>query len=168
MSASQHALARSLRALTFGVAQKIETKRNEGAIDHLQEREQQFQLPVGGTASPDPATAVWTESAIRFETHFPSEADGMRNADFDTPQVWFGVVVTSQQPVGVHACVRNWLRDEQSDVIGAVIAATAVAYGATTNVDFRGYLHATFQGWGAPEDNYDDTEGSGTAPEDEG
>lgn len=166
MPATSHALQRSLKALTFGVQQKVEAKREQGAYDRLQEREAFYQLPISGTATADPQKAIWSENTVQFETTFPGDPSGERDADFSTPTVRFGSSITSGQPVAITATVRTWVRNEQDDVIGATIAATALALGATSDVDFRGYLHVGFQGWGAPEDSFDDTEGTNPSGDD--
>ena len=82
--------------------------------------------------------------------------------DFQEPTCWFGSVVESGGPVMVTATVIAWRKSEIGDIVGARLAATAIALGVPVSDDpplFSGFLHATFQGWGAPTDTYDDTEG---------
>lgn len=160
MPAEQHALNRTLQGLAQGIQKDIDAHRKETATDALVEREIQYQLPVSGTATASPEDAVWGTVSFNFEHSFPSMSQGMRDSDLDSPQVSFGWEMASGTPVALFAIVRSWQYDDTKNINGVRLSVSALALGSSEDVDFRATLHITIQGWGAPTDTFEDTEGS--------
>ncbi len=160
MPADQHATLRAVSALAQGIQKDVDAHRKETATDALLEREIQYQLPVGGTATAEPSEAIWGTVSFNFEHSFPSVSQGMRDSDLETPQVSFGWQLKTGTPVALFASVRNWVYDDTKNITGVRLSVSALALGSSDDVDFRAVLHLTIQGWGAPTDTFEDTEGS--------
>jgi hypothetical protein len=152
---AQHRLQKSIRAMAVDVNDEIEARRRAVEAIRLREMEQQLQIEVEGTATP--MIAGMTVD-VAFDVAFTT-SNGLRVAHLDRPHVWFGFeqtfVSAAGQPTDVAvmlaATVVGWKRQRNS-IVGASVAISALAPAV---VDFRGLLHATFQGLGAPQDEPD-------------
>lgn len=152
-----HSLQRSLTAMTIGTIRHVEARR--AGSDHLrfQERFQQFQVPISGTAYQGVA---WTKRPIDFDVVFHG-ATGQRDVPFDYPQVSYGFVVEpgdAKAPVLpiIPTLAIEWVKDNQESIRGCV-AHIGVHSPTPDPIDFEGNLHITFQGWGSPLE--DESEG---------
>lgn len=160
---TRHALERSLGAMTVGVARDRADREREAAHQRLQEIEEQFQRPIQGTPG---SGIVWDAIELKFQTSFVN-ATGQRDSPHETPQMWVGAEIQSGQPVMVTACVMEWKMVDGEEIVGATVAigawadasapviggpATAPGAPPATPGPFRGFVHLTFQGYGAPAD----------------
>lgn len=158
MSVSLHSLQRSLSQMTLGVVNDRQAKLDELAETRLTEGEQQFQIPISGLAKQG---AVWVDVDLDFNFHFYN-ATGQRDSPYTKPQVSHSVVIDGQSPddpsaapVIVSVCV-DWRPhvDDREVVTGAKVWV-GVHSPTPDQRRFKGYLHITFQGYGArtePED----------------
>lgn len=151
------ALQRSLAAMTIGTIRRYRERAAAVAHVRLREREQQFQLPIAGTAFQG---IVWTKRRVTFDTVFFG-ATGERDSEFEKPQVNYGFVIDpgdDKDPVLpiIPTLAVEWLTDDQEATYGCVLHI-GVHSPTVDPVDFSGYLHVTFQGWGAPRE--DESEG---------
>jgi hypothetical protein len=142
-----HRLRRSIRAITVGTAIGLERKRQRALEDGLGEFVQDFQVPIRGIAGTEMA---WTEQEVKFTTTF-FDAPEQRDSPYTRPTFTYGVVLESDTPVMVAACVMRWRVDNRDAITGCVVAVGAVNPGGSAPVEFDGHLDATFQGYGYPE-----------------
>jgi hypothetical protein len=165
-SADQHRLARSIRRLAIGVVRDVETRRGGRAANTVDEREEQFQIALAGTATDYP---LWQAVELPLNTAF-SIATGNRDSTLQRPQVSFGYELTLVQrqndvlvwePVSdgviLSAAVRDYHFDAAQTIDRATILLCAIAPG--DELQFSGFVHATFQGFGAPRDSQPDEAG---------
>mgnify|MGYP000874607797 CR=1 FL=1 len=151
MPASHHQLQRSLAAMTIGVVKARDSKRANKIPYELQEGEQQFQLPITGTAQ---RGVTWAKKELTFDFLF-YEATGYRFVPFDSPQFSHGFVIEpvddkeAVKPIFVSAMAEYVRRDLDDAVTGAVMHV-GVHSPTIEPVEFEGYLHLTFQGYGCP------------------
>lgn len=151
---SHRSLQRSLGALSFGMVRAMESRKELLGKTALRERDQHFQIPIVGRAPRLGISTDWNLVDITFRVGFV-DATGQRDSPYTLPQVAFGSVITSENPVIVNACVIRWKFEEDDADTGAVIGARiAVAALSATAVAtaFKGTLHVTFTGYGAPND----------------
>jgi hypothetical protein len=147
------AVSRAVKSIHAEPVVALDKRREMLGYDQLTETEEQYQLPISGTASD---VIAWTEREVSFGTAFIDASD-MRDSNLVVPHFTFGVMLESE-PVAVTAVVREWL--EQNDtVVGARVSVGAYSPGST--VDFRGYVHLTFQGFGAPVEEGADLDADG-------
>jgi hypothetical protein len=152
---AQHRLQTSLRAMAIDLTAAREAREREIDAMRLREMEQQLQIEVEGTATPQIGGMTVD---VAFDVGFTT-ANGLRAAHLDRPHVWFGFEQTfvsaggrpTDVAVMLAATVVGWERQRHS-IIGARVAISALAPAV---VDFRGLIHATFQGLGAPQDEPD-------------
>lgn len=140
-----HALQRGLNKLAFGVVRDMHAAASKRAPNLRQEGEQQFQIPVSGKAGVSPE---WVTKDLKFHWTFYGEA-GQRDSELNAPQVSFGVVMDSREPIFAMPCVMKWDRKDADEIEGATVAI-AVWDPTGRGVKFKGSLHVTFQGYGAP------------------
>lgn len=159
---STHALERSIRELSIGGVLALDKRRNLAGYDQLQEIEHQFQIPISGKAS---SGAGWTKVKLAFDVAFVF-APEQRDSPLAIPHFSYGPVVSGQPPLGSSADPNNpdslvavfcqvidWARDGASDaIVGAVVGVGCSTLGGS-DVEFTGYLHLTFQGYGAPSES---------------
>lgn len=146
MTVKVHALNRSIRALTIDGIRALDKRREMLGFDAMGEIEQQFQLEIEGSAG---AIIAWSEVNVAFHVDFYSAAD-LRDSPYTVPHFTFGAVLTGGAPALISACVREWDIDDTDTVHGAKVAVGVCNPGATQATRFDGYLHLTFQGYGAP------------------
>lgn len=139
---AMHRLERSIRALSTRPVRDLERKHARAAEDGLAEYDQQFQIPIRGTAA---STLAWTEQRVDFETLF-YDASEQRDSSYPVPQFTYGSVIESGAPAMIAACVVEWKRNRRQAIHAAIVAIGVLGDG-----DFDGYLHATFQGYGQSE-----------------
>lgn len=142
-----HSLQRSLTALTIGAVREDKAREDQRASVAMAETEEQFQIDVSGTAGPQ---MQWQEAALDFTQSFYA-LEGERDNPAREPQVWFGAVLDSVTPVIFSVCVMQWNQSDDDSFIGARVVVGA--YAPDDDVDFRGRVHVTFQGYGTPQDN---------------
>lgn len=138
-------LQRSISAMGFGLQQEVQRKVGETARSKLTEIEQQFQIEVNGDAD---SRLVWATEKLQFQEilyYAPTQRVGNR---LDTPHVYFGCEMKSGPLTLISGCVKEWEGDRGSGYSGAVIGIAAQGNGK-----FRGVLHVTVQGFGAPLDH---------------
>lgn len=139
-------IVRVMQGLSIGNVQET-TKRDKRARElGLRELEQQFQIPVAGSAG---TVIDWDTTSCDFDYPFYF-APGARDSDLDAPQMVYGAVIESGSPVVIAACVTGWKQDATDDsYIGATVALGAFSPGAVEAVAFGGSVHVSFQGYGA-------------------
>jgi hypothetical protein len=139
-----NSLARSLQMLAINVVRDDREREEAADPSRLAEGEQQFQIDVSGKATGVPD---WQDGYLNF-----SEAlfclPGERDNPAEEPQMWWGVKLDSEIPVMFSVCVMEWNVDENDAFTGARVAVGA--YSLSGDVEFRGRVHVTFQGYGTP------------------
>lgn len=154
MSVKVHALERSIQALTIDSIRALDKRRTMLGYDAMGEFEQQFQLEIDGSAG---AIIAWHEIEITFSVDF-YRAEDQRDSPYTVPHFTYGAVITGGTPALITACVRRWDIDDSDTVHGATVAVGVCNPGATAATPFVGYLHLTFQGYGAPVEGEADTD----------
>lgn len=139
----------SMASLTIGVPRSLESAKAERALEGLAEREEQIKIEVSGRAE---EFNSWTLVEVEFETVFV-DATGQRDADFTEPHFYFGSYVPIGGPVGLMACVTAWHKTDRNEVTGCTLAIGCQASDVART--FKGELHAVFQGYGVPSDDYE-------------
>lgn len=139
-----HSLQRSLAALAITVVREDRAREEAADPSRLAEGEQQFQIDMSGKAT---GVIDWQDGYLNF-----SEAlfclPGERDNPAVEPQFWWGVKLDSPIPVVFSVCVMEWNTDENEAFTGARVAVGAYSLGG--DVEFRGRVHVTFQGYGTP------------------
>lgn len=143
-----------MQGLTIGVAKSTADYIKQKDLEALQEVDEQFQIEIEGRAEEFP---IWDQVKLKFNTRF-IDATGQRPSPFDKPHFTYGAEVntdTTHKPVGVMACVTEWNVNDRGETVGCTVSVGAVATDLSTK--FKGWVHCTFQGWGAaPESIYGD------------
>jgi hypothetical protein len=165
-TADQHRLARSIRKLAIGVARDVEVRRAGRAANTMDEREEQFQIAIQGIATDYP---FWQTIVVDFATAF-TIAGGDRQSTLQRPQVSIGCELTDVErqndqlvwePVSdgviLTAVVRDYGFDDAHAINSATVAVCAIAPG--DELTFSGFVHVSFQGFGAPRDPQPDEAG---------
>lgn len=147
---TEQKLARSMKALTIGVVRGVDQAKAQRELEGLAEYEEQFKIDISGRAEEFP---IWSQTDLKFGVDFV-DASGQRDSPYDRPHFTYGCYVEEGPPVGVLACVIRWDVNDKEETIGCRIAIGAVASDRSRN--FKGELHARFQGYGAPTDSYGD------------
>lgn len=146
-------LGRVMRSLTIGPVHDTDARERRARDLGLSEIDEQFQLPIAGDAG---SVIAWDSVTVSFDHPF-HYAPGQRDSDLDVPQFTYGAVIESGSPVIVSACVTGWIRDEDDDAVkGAVVQVGAHLPGTSEAVHYGGFVHVTFQGYGALQE--DETE----------
>ncbi len=155
MTLREGAGRRASRHITISEPIAVEKRRRELAYDELTEREQQFQLPISGTADEFVGSGTL---AIEFELDF-FDAPEQRDSSVAFPQFTFGAFLTGEEAedvalIMVSASVSEWVMDEQRGAFtGAVVNVALCTPGISTGVEYSGYIHLVFQGFGAPRED---------------
>jgi hypothetical protein len=139
---------RAVAGLTISVLKGQKKAEEARLAEGLAETEEQLKLEISGRAEEFP---IWTDLRIKFGTVFLA-APGQRDSEYDRPHFSYGYEVTEGGPVGLDACVTEWLVNDREETVGCKLAVgpRATDYGTR----FRGLIHARFQGYGAPVDVY--------------
>lgn len=152
------ALRRTIGALTVGVTQAIEESRQRLDSYRLAEIEVQLQLPVSGELG---NTILWAQTTVSFAEAFPPP-DASRDSPHEEPQFSCGYRHDRGPFPVVMGMVEEYVENE------GIITGAKLRVGAfTPNVadagqQFKGTLHVTFQGYGAPDDD-DNAQDAGEA-----
>lgn len=141
-------LEQALKGLTIGTIQDMNKAAEGAARDGLIEREEQFQIEISGTAE---EFFSWNIAEIKFGTLF-TNATGQRDSELEQPHFTYGASIITAIPVGVLASVMEWIETDRKEVVGCKLAIGAAATDRHTK--FRGLLHASFQGYGAPNNTF--------------
>lgn len=154
--ARHHALERSLAALTIGMVKRVRDREASLAEGKLTERQVQFQIPMSGTAYQGVA---WTKRHLHFDVTFHG-ATGDRDVPYNAPQVYSGFVIDPSDekapvlPI-IPTVAVQWIKDDQEATTGCILHV-GVHSPTPEPVEFEGYLHVTFQGWGSPRQDATD------------
>jgi hypothetical protein len=159
------AVRRLAQAMTTEPARAAARRAGEGAYDKLQEVDQQLMVEISGTAA---EIASSTTGEVRFDIGFV-EATEQRYSSYTVPLFTYGVALLSvgkkadgSDPPGVPMVVvslMGWVKRPGPVVVGARIAVTAAFPGLIgEEIDFSGYAHLNFQGFGALESNDTDVD----------
>ncbi|MDQ1584478.1 MAG: hypothetical protein QOF36_2532 [Microbacteriaceae bacterium] len=139
-----HSLQRSLAALSINVVREEKAREDELEPQRLAEGEQQFQIDVSGKATGVPD---WQDAYLDFtEALFCLE--GERDNPAVEPQFWWGVKLDSAIPVMFSVLVMEWNTDQNEAFTGA--KCKVGVWSLSGDVEFRGRVHVTFQGYGTP------------------
>lgn len=147
-------ISRSLSRMTVNLHRQIETKRNADQHYRMRERDQQYQHAFSGKLGPHPVEATFK---ILFDILFVGDAAMARDSQFDTPQVRFGFEMTSAPDGTVpYAHVVEWIRDDSFNFTGCKVRVGVhnprLGQGAVARLPYKGVIHCSFQGYGAPID----------------
>ncbi len=156
MSVARHSLDRASRGIRISAPLALDKRRAMLGYDALAETEQQFQLPLAGTAT---ANMSFGTADLEFSVDF-FDAPEQRDSPLSEPQFTFGAFIDpteqTDNPTGavlVCACVSEWVRDTRGAITGAKVTIGTCVPGALGQFDFTGTVHLTFQGYGAPTEN---------------
>lgn len=156
MSLSIHSIDRAITAGSVHNILNLDKMRAAVGYDQLQEIEHQFQIAIEGTAT---TNLTWEVFDLAFDVEF-FFAPQQRDSPLTVPHFTYGASVTGETTdtanpngvVGVLASVIGWSQDDRTAITGSKLAVGVFCGGPSsdTTVDFDGYLHLTFQGFGAP------------------
>lgn len=151
-------IEKAIKGLALGTVTNMAKAREEAQKDGLIEREEQFQIAISGVAE---EFLDWQEIELKFGTLF-TDATGQRDSELERPQFTYGAEMTLGGPVGILACVTEWKTNERNEVIGCKLAIGVAA--SDQSQKFKGYLHASFQGFGLPQNTFipEDVGGTGS------
>lgn len=141
-------LEQALKGLTVGTIRDMSDAADRAAKDGLIEREEQFQIEVSGRAE---EFFSWSIAEIKFGTLF-TNATGQRDSELEQPHFTYGASVITATPVGLLASVMEWIETDRKEIVGCKIAIGVASTDKATK--FRAFLHATFQGYGQPNNNF--------------
>lgn len=141
-------MERALKGLTIGTVQSLNDAADRAAKDGLIEREEQFQIEIGGTAE---EFFDWSIAVVKFGTLF-TNATGQRDSELEQPHFTYGASILTGTPVGVLASVMEWIETERKETVGCKLAIGVAA--SDRHTKFRGFLHASFQGFGQPNQTF--------------
>lgn len=146
------AIHRSLSKMTITVNRAIEAKKHEADPYALTEVELHYQFDIAG----DGSNITWAEITVTFsETLY--DAPGQTSSDNPEPQVSFGYVIETPNPLIISAHVSDWDIDNEGNFVGATVRVGCFDPDGSAG-QFTGGLHATFKGLGAPADSEEGTE----------
>jgi hypothetical protein len=146
------ALERSFKGLRIGATLDMQKIQERAEKDGLIEREEQFHIAVSGLAE---EFFEWTTTKIKFATAFV-DATGQRDSPFDRPHIAVGCEIYTPVPVAINAVVMEWETTDRNETVGATIAIGVSSSDQATK--FKGAVHLTIQGYGAPINTFDDAE----------
>lgn len=152
----RQALSHVQRGMVISAPIATERRRAMLAYDELAERELQFQLPISGTVE---SIAAFGTVDLVFDVEF-FDAPEQRDSPLRYPQFTFGAFIDpTDQGVGnptgavmVTACVSEWVSDARGAFTGAKVTVCACLPGGG-GFAYSGFVHLTFQGYGAPTEN---------------
>lgn len=152
MSVRRHALLRAA-SVSSSTIRDLERRRAMLGYDALSEIEQQVQIAINGTAT---ATLMWTTATVDFNVSF-AMAPEQRDSALTMPHFTYGVYVASAGAsddstlgIAVQVNVRSWVRDADTRAVTGATVVIGAASGTEDTVEFSGYVHLSFQGFGAP------------------
>lgn len=134
----------------------LERRRDRLAADQPGEIEHQFHIPVSGTIA---AVTAWTFVDLEFDVRF-YYAPEQRDSPLMFPHVLTGAYFPGVEfPPEWHASVTSWDENAQNCISGCRLAIGLRSATAASSelIDVQGYIHASFQGYGAPTE-FDDNE----------
>lgn len=143
-------LERAMKGITIGVVRSTEDRKAQRSLEGLEDREERLVIGIEGRAEEFPA---WDEVEVTFATVFVN-GTGMRDTELIRPHITYGGVCEHGGPVGFMATVMEWKTNKRDETIGATFAIAAVATDEART--FRGEVHITVTGYGAPADAYGD------------
>lgn len=174
-------MIRTLQSIQIGTALALSGKRSRDDELDMHDIDLAYQLPISGVAT---SIIGWGQIEIEFEWQF-HYAPANRDSRLVWPNFTYGAYIPSSLaegstivPVGVLACVMDWMIDQDTNaIVGAVLAVGALGTGtaedpASANPDttedstpsaaqvgtpFQGQLHVNFQGWAMSRDDFSDT-----------
>lgn len=141
-------LDKALKGLAIGVPRNLQEAQERAYKDGLIEREEQFQIAIGGNAE---EFFAWSVVEVKFGTLFVN-ATGNRDSELEVPHFTYGASIETDSPVGVLAAVMEWKTTDRLEIIGCDLAIGVAATDRATR--FKGFLHATFQGFGQPNTTF--------------
>ncbi len=150
MSVARHSLERAGRGVRISAPLALDKRRAMLGYDQLQEIEHQFQIPISGMSG---AVAGYATTTLTFDVDF-FDAPEQRDSALAVPHFSFGAVIDGAN-IMVSACVKEWTTDERGAIIGAEVTIGVASPGTTTSAAYEGYVHLTFQGYGAVSENAD-------------
>lgn len=148
MSPRRQAMAHFQRGIRMSGPIALERRRAMLGYDALQEIEHQFQVPIEGMSG---SVAAYTTAELAFDVDF-FDAPEQRDSPFSVPHFTFGAVVDGAD-VMVSASVKSWRIDGRGAIVGATVTIGVSSPGTTTQTAYAGYVHLTFQGYGALSEN---------------
>lgn len=156
MSLSVHSVERAIKAGSLHNILDLDKRRAALGYDQMQEIEHQFQIAIEGTAT---TNLTWSTFDLPFDVEFYF-APQQRDSPLVVPHFTYGSAVTGTTTdvtnpdglIGIMASIVGWAQDAREAIAGARVGVGVLCGGPTvdTTVDFDGYLHLTFQGFGAP------------------
>jgi hypothetical protein len=150
MSVDFGRLDRTFKALNIGQVKGAAQRQRQRDLEGLLEYEDQFKIGVSGRGEEFPE---WTSVRLKFNINFV-DATAQRDMPYDRPHFTYGVFIERGGPVGLMACVTEWWTNNRNETLGCTLAIGAVATDVART--FQGELHARFQGYGAPVEQYGD------------
>lgn len=148
MTIRRHAIHRAQREVRISSPLALDARRKALGYDALQEIEHQFQVPISGVAG---GTAGYAATTLEFDVDF-FDAPEQRDSSLSVPHFSFGAYVTGAD-VMVSCCVTAWNIDDRGAIVGADVSIGVCSPGRTTSLAYEGYVHLTFQGYGALSEN---------------
>lgn len=155
MTVRRHAMQRAQNDMRLSGPIALDKRRAMLGYDALQEIEQQFQLPISGTTS---GVIAFSSIDLVFDVDF-FDAPEQRDSSLAVPHFTYGAFIdpTDQidNPTGavlITACVSSWVSDDRGAITGATVTVGSCMPGGAA-FDFTGYVHLTFQGYGALAEN---------------
>jgi hypothetical protein len=141
-------IEKALKGITIGAAKDLRKAEERAYADGLIEREEQFQVAISGSAE---EFLDWQIVELKFGTMFV-DASGQRDSELERPHFTYGAEIETPTPVGILACVLEWLTTARNETIGCKLAIGVAA--SDRAVRFKGFLHANFQGFGQPRNSF--------------
>lgn len=146
------ALRGSLHAVSIDTVKSVREREHQLAHDGLGELEHQFHIHLDGTAE---TLIAWTSVDISFDVDF-FHAEEQRDSPLDVPHFLWGSYLPEDElatdPPAIQAHVTGWTRDDRGAFIGATVKIGVWSPGGDS-LDYQGWVHVSFQGWGAPAEN---------------
>jgi hypothetical protein len=139
--------------MTIEINRAIARKAREADPYALAEVEMHYQFDIAG----EPGSGTnWNEISVTF-TEVLYDAPGQTTGDNPEPQVSFGYVIETADPVAIFAHVSDWDIDDEGNFVGATVRCGCFDPDGEAG-RFTGALHVTFKGLGAPADTEEGTE----------
>lgn len=150
-STSTHAVSRAVRKLARDGVVDLQKRSANLDYDTFAETEMQFQIALQGTATTEP---VWSTVDVDFDFSFYN-APEMRDSPLTMPHFTYGSVIATDSNIGVFLEVQvlDWKIDDERDAFTGATLRIGVYVPGTGAIEFDGWLHVTFQGWGALDEN---------------
>ena len=150
MSVARHSLERANRGVRISAPLALDKRRAMLGYDQLQEIEHQFQIPISGNSG---NVVAFATTSLTFDVDF-FDAPEQRDSALSVPHFTFGAYIEGAD-IMVSAHVKAWNIDERGAIVGADVTIGVCSPGLTSSVAYEGYVHLTFQGYGAVSENAD-------------